>query len=334
MILYDGIIFSLQQMGGISVLFNELFKRLPQNSYQLVDYSAKNNCNARVMERYRAFKASVDYSIFHSTYYRLPDVKRGMVVTTVHDYTYERYSSGLRRYVHTNQKNKAILGSDKVVCVSESTKRDLLEYTGHYPEERLVVVHNGVSSDYYSIPGLKAVEQVLFVGARHGYKNFHSLVLALSRLSWLELVCVGGGAFTKDEIDLLERKISGRYRHSGFLNNSQLNTEYNKSLCLVYPSLYEGFGIPILEAMRAGCPVVAVNRSSVPEVAGEAAYLMEQGSPDEIFDAINFFSVFANRNEYIARGLLRARNFSWDLTFDKTIAVYQELLGCKLVEDV
>ncbi|WP_346656869.1 glycosyltransferase family 1 protein [Pseudomonas sp. SWRI92] len=298
---------------------------MPVGSYELnVSMSCKS------FDRYRSVRTGPGYDIFHSTYYRLPVERSCSVVTTVHDYTYERYSSGLRRVVHSWQKNKAIKGSDKIICVSESTRRDLLEFSGLRADDNVVVIHNGVSDAYYPLEDVSLGPQVLFVGARAGYKNFTNAVLALEGLSGVKLLCVGGGQFDADELDMLERIVPGRYSHAGYLTNEQLNLEYNRSICLVYPSLYEGFGIPVLEAMRAGCPVVAVNSSSIPEVAGDAAILLECGEVEEMRSAIEFFCVTDNRSDFVGRGRIQAEKFSWDETFNKTLAVYEELLGQKI----
>lgn len=327
MIFYDGIVYRLQSGGGVSVLFEELMSRLPKKCFHLYRPSGDVRLS-------RYFDVNAKYGIFHSTYYRLPINKSGNIVSTVHDFTYERYSSGPRKWIHSWQKRRAVAGSDKIICVSESTKRDLLEFYGPLLEDKVSVVYNGVSSCYFSISSIAAESQVLFVGARGGYKNFNSVVRALEAFKDIMLVCVGGGDFSKEEIELMGRFIPGRYRHAGFLTNDQLNLEYNKSICLLYPSLYEGFGIPVLEAMRAGCPVVAVNASSIPEVAGNAAFMLERGQVDEIKEAIEFLCVTDNRSIYRNLGFQQANKFSWDLTFEKTVAVYEELLGRKLVEKV
>lgn len=334
-IFFDGIIFKLQQTGGISVLFNELITRLPPDSYKLLTYikntSNLSNINSsyqspRLLERYRNVDVASDFDIFHSTYYRTPKVKKCKVVTTVYDYTYEKYVSGFRSTIHSWQKNKAISESDKIICGSESTRNDLIEYSGSAFSERTVVIYNGVSNNYHSLSNVNTKQQVLFVGARSGYKNFKSVVCALENIKDLTLVCVGGGGFTAKERRLLEKHLYCRYSHLGYLTNSALNQVYNESFCLVYPSLYEGFGIPVLEAMQAGCPVIAVNSSSIPEVAGDAAFLIEKGTHEEIRDAILTLFDSSKRKTMVLKGLIQSKKFSWDITFNKTLQLYKELM--------
>lgn len=343
MILYDGIIYSLQRNGGVSVLYNELFSRLLETScsYSVISYAgsmsfpcAENIVRVpRLFERYRnvGFEGG---DIFHSTYYRLPDStsrRSTKVITTVHDYTYERYIGGIKRQVHSWQKNRAISRSDKIICVSESTKNDALEFSG-VSEDRIEVIPNGVSADYFPIPDvtLPDVSQVIFVGARQGYKNFDSVVKAVSLFKELVLVCVGGGGFDKKELAFLDTCLPSRYRHAGFLTNSELNIEYNKAMCLIYPSLYEGFGIPVLEAMNAGCPVIAVDASSIPEVAGDAALLIGSGAVEEIEAGICALMSDDYRQSLISKGFVQAKKFSWDITYKKTMALYEQVLGKKL----
>lgn len=187
MIFYDGIIYSLQGGGGISVLFNELVSRLPQHLYYLKRYG-----KVRYLERYRRVPLRFPVDIFHSTYYRLPYNGRCAVVTTVHDFTYEKFSSGIKKYAHSLQKKNAVMQSDLLLCVSNSTKADLLEFYGKDLDSKIRVVHNGVSHDYCFL-GRGFNHEVLFVGTRQGYKNFISVVKALSFIKDLTLVCVGGG---------------------------------------------------------------------------------------------------------------------------------------------
>lgn len=337
MIFIDNIVATLQRTGGISVLFQELEQRLIRDRIALtkIDYREENSESRqavrtpRFLERYRTCELTPpeQTSIFHSTYYRTPSQKKNLkIVTTVHDFTYERYIGGLRKLVHSTQKNHAINNSDAIICVSKNTKKDLLEFVPNIAPEKIFVVHNGVSPGFYQKEDRDQKNQVLFVGQRGRYKNFLAAVRALSMLKDTSISCVGGGPFTREELDILERTIPGRYRHLGYIDESELNNQYNSSIALIYPSLYEGFGIPVIEAMRAGCPVIAVNSSSIPEVSGGAALLMERGDPDEIKFALENLEKTDYRNSLISLGISQATKFSWEKTYKETLSVYQHLL--------
>jgi len=324
-------------MGGISVLFTEIISRLPPTAYELVCHGATappglvdrphSSLRPRRFERYRRARFGGSAAIFHSTYYRLPAARGPKVVTTVYDFVYERFASLPRRLVHGVQKQAALAGSDRIICISENTRRDLIEFGGERYRARSVVVPLAAAAAFRPVAGVTRQPQVLFVGARGGYKNFTALVHALAPLREVSLLCVGGGELTSDERAHLERNLPGRYRSAGFLTNDELNLEYNRSLCLAYPSLYEGFGIPVLEAMRAGCPVIAVAASAIPEVAGDAALLLQRGDPDEIRRAIESVAQADTRASLVARGAARSAGFSWDETFRRTLGVYEDLLG-------
>jgi len=337
----DAIIFSLQRHGGISVYFREILKRIraergahchiilynrPEAEIEFVQegYEVRP---LRLAERYRDCQVPVQTDVFHSSYYRLPDW-RVPVVTTVHDFIYERFVSGPRRWVHSWQKFKAIRASDAVICISESTRRDLLHFLPDIQPDRLHVVHNGVSSTFHPLPPdempkVVARPYVLFVGGRGGYKNFIPLVQAMSGLRDLDLVCIGGGALSPQESELVQRQLGSRFAHHMGVTDAQLNVFYNGAFCLAYPSAYEGFGIPVIEAMRAGCPVLAMNSSSIPEVAGDAAHLLPDASPETLQEAISRLDQTGQREHFRQLGLQRASMFSWDRTFAETCKVYE-----------
>lgn len=341
----DGIVKSLQSTGGVSVYFDEIILRLSERvNVCYLDYTKGKNLfscgpevsvfsqTTRLLERYRDVKlpkcclVSNEKNLFHSTYYRIPKYRRSThVVTTVHDFTYEKFVKGPARWVHSWQKNRAIRNSDIVICVSNNTAKDLMQYCP-VDESKIRVIHNGVSENYYPLPIDPDFNynSVLFVGARGGYKNFNLAITAVAAVPNLELSIVGGGKLSSDELQQLEDKLPGRYRWLGRLSDDELNVAYNHAYALLYPSSYEGFGIPIIEAMRAGCPVIAVNVSSIPEVAGDAAILVDSPSSLAFSDALK--NVAKQRQKLVAAGLAQATNFSWERCFRETLAVYNELL--------
>lgn len=330
LIILDLIVTSLQHSGGISVYFDNICQCLTnveEDFFIIDDYSCRQGLNIhshRFLERYRSAKVDATEGVFHSSYYRLPS-KRGLkIVTTVHDFTYEKYVSGPACWVHSWQKNRAIKHSDIVICVSQNTARDLMRYCPVEPE-KLRVIYNGVSEKYFPITdGKEPSNSVLFIGARQGYKNFEVAVTAVASLHELELHIVGGGPLNKHERQQLDRLMPNRYKWLGYLSDDDLNLAYNRAYALLYPSSYEGFGIPIIEAMRAGCPVIAVNSSSIPEVAGKAALLVDNPSVDMLISALR--QINFQREQLRKDGFVQAAKFSWSRCFEETLAVYQELL--------
>ncbi|MFM4862518.1 glycosyltransferase family 4 protein [Aeromonas media] len=338
MIIYDGIIEKLQQGGGVTVVFNELIKRLTDNysyySYEVSSHIATQKHNKilspRLLERYRDARLPPEFLgdkvVFHSTYYRLPANANLPVVTTVHDFTYEKFAKGLAKWVHSWQKNRAIQNSDLVICVSHNTAKDLQQYCPIDPK-KIRVIYNGVSDGYHSLDDVSSEQSqyVVFVGARSGYKNFTLAVESVAAVPNLQLQIVGGGKLREDEIKHLNTHLPNRYKWLGRLSDEELNQIYNQAYVLLYPSSYEGFGIPVLEAMRAGCPVIAVNVSSIPEVAGDAAILVNEPTVAAFSDAL--IKLPAIRKQLITAGLAQAAKFSWDRCFEETLAVYNELLA-------
>lgn len=335
MIIFDNIIATIQKNGGISVLFSELQERLRRDktSFVSLDYNKKTSeesveLTPRVLERYRKCLIPELYhyqSVFHSTYYRTPKDKNLPSIVTVHDFTYEKLLSGPKKFVHHSQKKHAILNSSSIICVSENTKADLLYYIPEAEKKDIHVIHNGVSEKFKPEGDRKETNKIIFVGQRGRYKNFISLVFALKSLTEFSLICVGGGPFNRSEEQLLQNTIPDRFVHLGPLTTEQLNTAYNNAYCLVYPSLYEGFGIPVIEAMKAGCPVVAVANSSIPEVAGDAAVLIHSAEAVDI--AAGILAVSEARDTLIQRGYNQASKFGWEKTYKATMGVYLKYIS-------
>jgi mannosyltransferase len=342
-LIIDGIIEKLQDNGGCTVYFNQilgLFQRT-ENVLSYLKYTDINNINIYngniINQKNRLFERWLDVnvdkvngvqnkSIFHSTHYRLPKNKKNTkIVTTVHDFTYELYRSGPSQWMHSWQKNRAIKNSDLVICVSKNTADDLMKYCPISPD-KIRVVYNGVSHSYYPLNQYKGSKNVVFIGARGWYKNFSLAVKAISKVEDLNLNIVGGGILSEDELQLLEEFLPNRYTWLGRLTDDELNIIYNEAYCLLYPSSYEGFGIPVVEAMRAGCPVIAINISSIPEVGGDAAILLDKPSEELIQGALISLNNIEYRNELILKGITQASKFSWEKCYQDTLNVYLELI--------
>ncbi|HUX12262.1 MAG TPA: glycosyltransferase family 1 protein, partial [Spirochaetia bacterium] len=247
-------------------------------------------------------------------------------VTTVHDFVYERYIGGIRLQVHHAQKSAAIRRSAGVICVSNHTLSDFQKWFPTY-SGRLMVVPHGVNRAFYEIAAKHdASRSILFVGKRGGYKNFRLLADAAERLEDYRLEIVGGGKLTASERAHLERVASGRYFHHGVVSDEQLNELYNRCHCLVYPSEYEGFGMPVLEAMAAGCPVVATRCASIPEVAGQAALYVDGITAADIEMSVRKLESPSLRRRHIELGRQQASKFTWENARKLTYQLYRQLL--------
>ena len=237
-------------------------------------------------------------------------------VLTVHDLSFEReprLMSAKDRLVFRAAVPRSARRAARVLAVSERTKSDLVELYGLAPE-KIVVTPNGVDPAF--VPGRRADSYLLFVGAIHERKNPLAAASAAAAVG-LPLVVVGP---TKDAGLAHELERRGAELR-GYLDKRELAELYQGAACLVMPSRYEGFGLPVLEAMACGTPVVAAPEPALIEVGGDAALYAE---PHNLASAIA--RALAERERLAAAGLARARCFSWKETARQTVAVYRELL--------
>ena len=307
-IVFDNIIYSLQRFGGISIVWNELLKRARADArLKVTELDYMHTMPYRFLERYRTPKWKPNCpSLFHSSYFRFCPDSSVKNITTIHDLTYHFYRHGLPKSVHVWEEERALRHSAAVICVSEHTKADLLHFYPWLQEDRIKVIYNGVGEEFYPIPSVKKQGYLLYIGAGTAdYKRF-DVARMVSQQTGLPLVQVASPDVTRE----------------------QLNRYYNEALCLIYPSDYEGFGLPILEAQKAGCPVIAQRTSSIPEVIGQDGLFVEHDTPERMANEITaIVRELQSRptQTIIDNGIQNAKRFSWDETYKQTRQVYENI---------
>ncbi len=359
-ILYDNQMFTFQRFGGVTRYFADLMYNLPddefrasmpmrfcENHYVTVTYGRKYpslSFPRNYRWRRRIYQLAnmtyawnavrmFDYDIFHPTYYNpyfLSAVKRRSkpFVLTIHDMTFERYPQDVLIYDRTiPHKKRLIAEADHIIAVSENTKRDIVELLGTDPS-KISVVHHGYRPIAKAAPQLFD-RYVLYVGERKGYKNFFPWLSAVRPLLMadptLRIVCTGN-PFSPAEVKFFKKwNVADRLLHIS-ANDEQMASLYRHALCFVFPSHYEGFGIPILEAFSNGCPVCLSDASCFPEVAGDAALYFNPNDAQSMQDTLR--EVITNttlRNELSLKGQSRVREFSLERMVAATCDVYRKV---------
>jgi len=286
----------------------------------------------------RQFKY-LDKAIWHSTYFTYVKHWKGPVVVTVHDMIYERFPDMFNKQEDVEfrkLKKQCILQADILISISETTKRDVVSILG-IENDRCVVVPLACSK-FYRVVDLSTQETpemfhsqfFLYVGKRHHYKNFRLLLNAYSlwkRRNLVKIIIVGDEVWSNDELNLLsELKIRDSVYFIHHPKKEQLRKLYNQAIALVYPSFYEGFGIPLLEAMNCGCPIIASDIPSTREVANDVPIYF---NPTEINQLHIAFEQALNENRENSRvehGYKVAHEYSWNITAKKTLDIYRSLM--------
>ena len=340
-IFYDNVIFSLQKSGGVSVYWAELCKRI--KNQEVTFFENKNHNDVRktfqiktkkesiippAIRRALSFKkGSKEKHIFHSSYYRHSKKKNALNIVTVHDFTHEKFGSGFKNKMLIELKKKSLKRATGIICQSESTKRDLLQVFPELSSKPIKVIYPGVDAEYKkdTEPFSEIENYVIFIGSRAGYKNFKESVRALQGLEKYQLIIIGGGELNKNELTLLEENLPSRYRKLSYITNQQLNSLYRGAHALLYPSLYEGFGIPVAEAINAGCPVITTNSSSLPEASGGNGILLDEPNSFNIRQSIIKLENDLLRDTMIHEGQDYGARFSWDTCYQETFSFYQKI---------
>ena len=359
-ILYDHQMFTFQRFGGVTRYFADLMYNLPQNEF-MADVPMKYCENHYVTETYgnkydklpfpenyrirrrlyelandfisnKAIKNG-DYDIFHPTYYNpyfLNALKKRQkpLVLTIHDMTFERFPQEVLIYDKTIlNKKRLVQEADHIIAVSENTKKDIIDILGIAPS-KISVVYHGYKPIVKPAPQLFD-HYILYVGERKGYKNFLTWLMAIHPLfnsdNKLKVVCTGA-YFSQAELSTFaEFGIADRIVHIS-ADDTQMASLYRHALCFVYPSLYEGFGIPILEAFANNCPVCLSNASCFPEVAGDAALYFNPNDPNSMHNALKeLIESSVLRDELRRKGSLRGKEFSIERMVEQTCNVYRKL---------
>lgn len=348
---YDSQIFLEQEYGGISRYFVELIAHLGIDSRCSVEVGRWLSVNryridasevqvdgirspvwtkgdrfrlmaGRALDAFGVCSSEAD--ILHCTYFRNPPTIKARVVTTVHDCISEIFPQAFTDPMIARKRQQA-LRADLVICVSQTTANDLMRIHA-IPQGRIRVIHHA-SSIFAKPAGFSLHDKpyLLFVGQRGGYKNFNILKSAYERdpslYNHCDLLCFGGPPLVSAEIP-----VNGRIRHlSG--NDVILATLYRHAVALVYPSLYEGFGIPSLEAWQYGCPVIHCGGGAIVEVVGDAGVQLD-GHDIEAFGGRLKVVISDARllSQMVARGHERRKLFSWRASAEAHLAAYASLM--------
>jgi len=364
-IAFDDHIFSWQKYGGISRYFYELSRALSLDPNLEIKVISPLHVNEYIGNGSRGFFTgtkmpsggylqkgyrivnriltpiycrSFNPDIFHETYYSAHGdfIGRARRVLTVYDMIHEKLPQYFDPKDKTpKRKAAAVKRADHVICISENTRADLIEILD-VPYEKTSVVHLGFSfSNADSVVSQTAALApfLLYVGERSGYKNFSTLLDVYAGSQFLrnnfQLIAFGGGYFSSlelEKINSLNLDSSRVKQVSG--NDDVLRELYRTALLFIYPSKYEGFGIPPLEAMSMGCPVACSSTSSLPEVLGDSAIFFDPNSQESMAEAILCcLENKAFRENLILKGNVAVKDYSWKKCAEETKAVYATLLA-------
>lgn len=360
-ILYDPQMFDLQNYGGISRYFSNLITafnkrtdmevKLPlvysgnyyvRNFSQLLHKAIGGRLLKNVSRRSKAnlyfSKKTIikgDFDVLHASYYNpyfLDDLKKPLVIT-VHDMIHENYPTlhqDIDEIIH--QKEVMINAADAIIAISEYTRQQILKY---YPQHahKIHVIYHGIPEHFNQASNIELPKKfMLYVGDRTaGYKNFRPMITAIAALlradASLTMRCAGGGAFNTEEIDLFAALGIQAQILQVDASDSLMKQLYKEALLLIYPSIEEGFGLPMLEAFSNGCPIACSGRSSLPEVGGQAAVYFDPENIQSMYAIVqDLASNNSLRQNHINLGYEQLKKFTFENCINQTVECYKSVL--------
>src|SRR5271157_156214 len=366
-VFYDHQIFSLQDVGGVSRYHYELarylttahdvqtelflgtngtvypFRELSSPNTRVTGFGGRLRAGGRryvvnevLCNSVAPFLGRMD--VYHPTLYRLmPLVRSRCIVATHYDCTHERFPHIFRYLKEVLRAKQALFTrADVIICISESARKDLLEFYG-VEAAKTRVIHLGVSRLPRCLAAAAMLREklrrdyVLYVGSRAPYDNFNGLLKAFRETGLhdsLDLLVLGGGALTPEEAALAaELELHENIISIPRVSDELLGEAYAAARLFVCPSLWEGFGLSPLEAMDAGCPVLASNTSSIPEVCQDAPFYFDPKDQASFASALlHAVNDEEARREAVARGRKVAAQYTWKRCGEETLELYRECL--------
>jgi mannosyltransferase len=336
MLFIDGIVYTLQKRGGISTYFDNILLNLDfkcciglyRKNFISFKPDSVSYYNNSFFKEFDSVPVNNNFKIFHSSYYRCPDKNfKNFNIVTVHDFIHEKISKSIFSYKHILLKKQAIKSANHIICVSKNTKNDLLNFFPNLMEKDISVIYHGVSNKFFKIKedDFSYKPYVIFVGNRTKYKNFE---LALQTLSLLpkniSIYIVGTSPLNFYELMLIKRyKIENRYQFIFNLDLKTLNEYYNNAIALLYPSEYEGFGFPVIEAMKSGCPVIILRKSTVTELVNGSKVILKEKDAYDIYLSILDLLNLNYRKPIILSNLNYSLRYSWESSIANHLSLYK-----------
>lgn len=310
--------------------------------YQTRKFKGKNRLinfmNSKDDRNIKRFIEQGKYDIFHPTYYEVDfldymPINKSFVLT-VYDMIHEKMPELIfDNYNEVMNKSLLIRKAKHIIAISENTKKDIIHFYPEIDSQKITVIHLACSQGFQSEIQISShlSNYILFVGNRGFYKNFNWMFQSISHFlkeKNMILVCAGGGNFSDSEIELFKSvDLDEKVLFIDISNDNILNELYTNAFCFIFPSLYEGFGIPILEAFSSNCPVILSKASCFPEVAENAALYFELYKPDTLVEQLN--NLYSNKNlryELINKSKDILLKYSWEKMVSEHMVVYNSIL--------